>query len=91
MDNDGVVKWKCEECGNVQDNNYECYKCGAPSRTFTEVKVKLPREERVTYEVIKGNIIHCGQHLKVGTRISLSTADPAIDSLLRRKLIKKVD
>ena len=87
--NEGIMAYVCAECGHSQDNNKECAKCGAPSRRMDAQPVILPDKERVNVETL-GNLIFGTKHVNKGSIVSLSTSDPKLEDLKKRKLIKVV-
>lgn len=90
LTNDGIRRWKCSQCGTIQDSIIAgCKKCGANETAFDEQRVVIPEAEREKVEVLE-NIIYGNKHVTKGTVISLSKADPILEDLKKRKLVKVV-
>lgn len=89
LENTGIRKWKCTECGNIQDGNVVCLKCSAAVKAFDEVPVIVPMDNLVVVEALN-NVIVSGVHVEKGTHFKLSDKDPRLQDLLTRLVIKKV-
>jgi len=87
-----LIMWKCGKCGNIQEDNFSCKKCGALAPDFDEHQVILPKDAPVfTYEVLE-NVTHPREPfvIKKGKMIKMSSVDPLVKDWVERKVIKKV-
>ncbi len=85
-----VLTWKCSECGKTYAKIPAQCVCGATANVFDEESNGFIEGDRKVYDVVKGNIIYEGQHVKKGTVVSLVAKDSVTRNLLKREFLLEI-